>query len=113
MVLSQDIFDRDFTNIRDDLTEEAIFAGDTFTVNRTNIRKELQNRDRDFIENYQLTLIFRTRDFTEATPVKALPTSGKTLVFDGRTYRVITTDDSPDGVSFRVHLQAEFTGNVT
>ena len=112
MVMSKDSLDRDLQGILGDLPETATFSGDEFTVNRTNIRKELQSRDRDFIDNYQFTLIFRTRDFTQATPVKTQPTRKDKIAFEGMTYRVMMTDNSPDGVSLRVHMQAEFSGNL-
>lgn len=114
MAIDTAILDRDFANILADMPETATIGADPpFTVNRTNIRNELQSRSRDFIDNYQLTLIFRVRDFTEASPVIVQPSTGDKLTFDSRTYRVMATDDSPDGVSLRVHLQAEYSGDLT
>ena len=90
-------------NILEEFPRTANFSGNDFLCNKTILTKELQNRTRDWVENYNFSLIYILADISPA------PVRGGTVIFEGITFRIMDVDEAPDDVTARIHLEQRYS----
>jgi len=101
--------DRHLQMVHADLPESLTFGGVVYACNRCSMSaRELDARQAEFADDYLLSLALRVGALDGATA----PVEGDTLTYESTTYRVIGTDESPDGLELRMHCGGEYTTRV-
>lgn len=105
MALSAATLAADLTAIHADLPETASFGAlSGLACNRVSMQsREIESRGREFADTYRFSLSFRAAVFTAG-----LPAAGDVLTYEATVWRVLDTDESPDGAEIRVHLASRY-----
>ena len=105
MAMNRDTLDKHLKAIHNHLPDTATWESNEYTCNEVSLEeKALQERDREFIDGYDLSLSFALSDFTPGS----YPKRGDQLTYKAVIRRVLDTQITPDSQELRTHLGARY-----